>query len=155
MRLSSHAPLFVLALTVAAAVAVFAARPDGGDEPAPDEADDGAAALLADAKRRCAAKRELVEELVAGRRTLAEVAARFAALDADRPGYGPPTWFHPDAPPAERYCRLVISHVEAVLRGDYRRRAVLARLDAELAAAVAARGKSPHAETAAQAGPVE
>jgi hypothetical protein len=127
---------FVLLFAAAVAVAVVAV-PQDVDEPLPPAADP-TDALLADLGRRSATKRELIADLADGRRTLVDVAARFAALDADRPGHMLVVQYYPGATLGERYCRVVMGHAEAALEGDPRRRPVLARLDAELAGVVAA-----------------
>jgi hypothetical protein len=134
----THLGSIVLALTGLAAVAVFAAEPADIDEEQPAIAEvktppDGYDALLAEVRRRSAIKRDLVDELIAGRRRLADVAAVFEAMDADRPGHILMVRHYPGATARERYSRVVIGHVAAALRHDPRWPAVRDRLAAELA----------------------
>lgn len=135
MYSSARLAPFVLLFAAAAAVAVFAV-PVEVDDPAPPVAD-ATDVLLQEVTRRSAMKRALVDDLAAGRRELAEVAARFAALDTDRPWHTLVVQNERGATLGERYCRVVLGHVESALARDPRKRAVLARLDAELARFVA------------------
>jgi hypothetical protein len=79
------------------------------------------------------AKDEVAREVIAGRMTLAEAAARFRTIDASRPPHLP---VHLDVVPGssdeERICRQVIAYVENNLEGRPDRDAVLARLEADL-----------------------
>jgi hypothetical protein len=62
-------------------------------------------------------------------------------MDADRPCHLLAVRQYAGATTRERYCRVVIGHVEAALRVDPRWPAVRARLDAELAAVAANGGR--------------
>ena len=131
MYSSARLAPFVLLFAAAAAVTVFAV-PMEVDDPAPPTADP-TDVLLQELTRRSAVKRALVDDLTAGRRGLAEVAARFAALDVDRPWHTLVVQNQVGATVGERYCRVVLGHVESALARDPQKQAVLARLDAELA----------------------
>jgi predicted secreted protein len=140
---SQRLGLIVLALSAVAAVAVFAAPPVEEPDPAPP--DDAYTARLAEVDGRLEIKRGLIADLADGRRKLADVTARFAALDAGRPEVESAADCYPGATAGERYCRLVINHVDAALQDDRRQPAVLDRLNRELAAAVTAGGRLPSA----------
>jgi hypothetical protein len=132
---------FVLLFAAAAAVTIHVI-PQEVDEPSP-AVTDSTDALLAELARRSAVKRELIGELADGRRTLAEVAARFAAMDVDRPWHTLIMRNYSGATNGERYCRVVIGHTDAALNADPRRRSVLTRLNAELEQVIAAGGRLP------------
>src|SRR4051794_10480749 len=112
----THLAWLVLFVTGVAAVALFQAGPEDADDlPAGavvDAAPDGLDDQLAEVKRRAVIKRALVDDLIAGRRRLAEAAARFEDMDADRPGHILAVRHHGGATAAERYCRVVIAHVD-------------------------------------------
>jgi hypothetical protein len=122
-------------------VVVFAAPPAEVPEPIPP--DDGYSVQLQEVDRRLAIKQSLVKDLAAGRRGLRDVAARFADLDRGRREIESAVNNFPGATAGERYCRLVIGHVDAAINDDGRRSAVLARLDAELTAILAGGGRVP------------
>jgi hypothetical protein len=95
-----------------------------------EELDRNREALL----RRIEAKEAVVAELVAGRLTLLQAAARFRALKGDPPGVAelfPPEWGRSEG---ERLCREVMVWVNGWLaeRAPERAAAVAARLEAEL-----------------------
>jgi hypothetical protein len=98
-------------------------------------------------------KRDLVTDVAGGRRTLEEVAARFAALDAGRPEVESAADGFPGVTAGERYCRLVISHVDAALLDDRRRSGVLDRLNRELGTSLAAGRRLPSIGSSSDAGP--
>jgi len=131
MYSSARLAPFVLLFAAAAAVTVFAV-PMEVDDPAPPTADP-TDVLLQELTRRSAVKRALIDDLAAGQLGLAEVAARFAAMDAGRPWHTLVVRNQAGATVGERYCRVVLSHVDSALARDPRKRALLDRLDAELA----------------------
>jgi len=85
--------------------------------------------------RRIAAKEEAVQELLAGRRNLDEVAAFFAQVDGTDPDLLRWLRYHyPGKSDKERRWRQVVGYARAVLQreGDPdKERSVLARLEAE------------------------
>jgi hypothetical protein len=100
---------------------------------APDDYDVAMAALIRSEEGKAAA----VEEVVAGRLSLVEAAARFGALEAGRPRNRycrPAHELFPGDSEGEQLCREVITHVEARLapQGRARARQFAARLEAEL-----------------------
>jgi hypothetical protein len=132
-------------------------RPAGGG-PAPAAA--GAAAepdppleeQWRDVEGRIAARRRVVGEVIDGRLSLAEAAARFQEIDLASKSF---RWEQfrevtPAATDEERECRAVLGHVEAVLGHDpARARAVNGRLEAELRGYGAAhRPRGPRADAA-------
>jgi hypothetical protein len=141
MHSTARCAPFVLMFAAATAAIVFPV-PQDADEPAPMVAD-GTDALLAELSRRSAIKQALVEDLATGRRSLADVAVRFAAMDVDRPGHTLVVQYYQGTTIGERYCRVVIGHVDAALSRDPRKCGVLIRLDAELARFIADGGRLP------------
>lgn len=86
-------------------------------------------------RRRIAVKAALAADLIAGRATLWEVAARFRDLNTARPDY--PEFIrrsYRGASDEERQCRNVIEHVEALMdaAGPSLRREMVAQLEREL-----------------------
>ncbi len=78
-------------------------------------------------------KRQIADNLTAGRLTLWEAAARFKALYATRPEHlGPYLDQYPGGSDDERLCRQVIGFAEARLEESAARKAFVARLEAEL-----------------------
>ena len=134
MRQSLHYGVIVLVLSLMAAVAVFAEPPAEEIEPAPH--DDGFAARLAEVDHRIEVKRQLAADLADGRRSLTDVVARFASLDAGRPEVESAAEVFPGKTAGERYCRLVIENVAQSLRDNQRRSEVVARLNRELATVI-------------------
>jgi hypothetical protein len=86
---------------------------------------------------------ELADELIAGRRDLADVPAQFRDLSAGRPVADILQLVYPGATPGERYCRQVIWYAEGALDGRPDRDQVLARLAGELNEVVAGGGRLP------------
>jgi hypothetical protein len=86
------------------------------------------------AKRRIELKSALTRELIAGRTTLGEVAARFRDIDATHPASLEIIRAnHPGRGDGERYCRTVIDHVASRLHQEPSLAAeVTARLEADL-----------------------
>src|SRR5262245_11436141 len=106
-------------------------------EPDENAAVDEVEAARAEMLRRVGAKRQAAEDVLAGRLTLAEAAARFRAIRAEvrqryREAVGP---LPPDACDEEVFCREVIDYARDVLRDrpDEAKEA-LARLEQELRA---------------------
>jgi hypothetical protein len=86
---------------------------------------------------RTAAKDGAVRELIGGRLTLAEAAARFRAADESAGARFGRYWRWSDRPEGERLCRQVIEWVRVELRSGGAApggRLLLERLEAELAA---------------------
>jgi hypothetical protein len=153
---SSPRPWLVAAAVSLAAIGVTSACRTGPDNDAPDvwpvgDLDGGIVRNLryhaeldarsAVVRRRIAAKKALVEELIAGRVGLAEVAAYFRALNADQPVYAAVILAHwPGDSDDEKYCRNVICHVESALVRDARRGPVVRRLTDELDRMISAGG---------------
>jgi hypothetical protein len=78
-------------------------------------------------------KSEIARELIAGRLTLFEAAARFKAVNAARPANLPPILDpYPGATYEERLCRQVIVFADTELEGSYDRAEFVARLEADL-----------------------
>jgi hypothetical protein len=92
---------------------------------------------LANVVRRGARRRETVQELIAGRRTLREAAARSQALAREDPDF-PWDMFrreYPGRTDEERHCRQMIVFVQTALQDHPGEAAeVVARLEAELEA---------------------
>src|SRR4051794_38368865 len=88
--------------------------------------------LIAEGHRRAALMRDLVDDLAAGRRTLHDAAAVYAAQRDGYPKSLLTEWMNPSPPVGRRDCVVVLTHVGVALRDDPRRDAVLARLRAEL-----------------------
>jgi hypothetical protein len=102
------------------------------DGPAPDDLDVALAVLVQSEE----AKAAVTEEVIAGRLSLAEAAARFRALEAGRPNRhcrAPQERFPGDSE-GERLCREVITHVRTRLGAEdpARARQIIARLEADL-----------------------
>jgi hypothetical protein len=130
---------------VAAAVIYLAPADEVAEPVAP--ANDEFPQRLAAASLRAATRRALVDELIAGRRRLADVAARFKALNSGCSARFEAVRRWPEATDGERYSRDVILFVETMLPdADPGRSAVLARLDAELAEVIATGGQLPAAD---------
>jgi hypothetical protein len=100
-------------------------------------------AQLEAVNRAIEARCQLADELIAGRRRLPEVAARFRDLSAGRVVADVVQLTYPGATPGEQYCRQVIWYAEAALEGRPDRDQVLARLAVELDEVVAAGGRLP------------
>lgn len=86
-------------------------------------------------RRRIEIKDGLIAELIAGRKSLAQVSARFLALNRERPEYlDVIRATYPGSTDEERTARNVIGYVEGELLWDKtpRKAEVLARLRAEL-----------------------
>jgi hypothetical protein len=92
--------------------------------------------------RRMALKEAVVAELVAGRVSLAEVTALFAAMDRDRPGYadGLRASF-PDCPEREVVLRNTIGYALTRVTDPTERERLAARLEAELREVLARPGE--------------
>lgn len=89
---------------------------------------------LEEVHQRSAAKHALVEELIAGRRSLLSVAGEFEALDAGLPVQSTLQAQYPNASFDEAYCRLVLAHVERSYGQDNMPESVRRRLAEELTA---------------------
>jgi hypothetical protein len=158
---SNRLALVVLAFTAVAAAAVYAIHPDDAeiteikDIWAAEEAEmarpiedppafDATNAGMEAARKRSAEKHQLVEGLIAGRRSLVEVAARFHALDVDRPNYEARVRSYGGATLGEQCCRAVIAFTDAAIIKDPRRGRILACLNAELNQMIAEGGQIPN-----------
>lgn len=89
----------------------------------------------AEVRRRIDVKDALIQNLIAGRTTLAEVTAQFLALDENRPAYMAVLRNNqPGATDEEKMARNVISYTHSSLneRSLIQKAVVLARLEAEL-----------------------
>jgi hypothetical protein len=95
--------------------------------------------LLLVAKMRLALKDEVAEDVVGGRLTLVQAAARFRRLDAGTPEDYWRGWRDTarGASDGERYCRQVLAHVRLVLGGRADAADVLAVLNRQLEKALA------------------
>jgi hypothetical protein len=84
--------------------------------------------------RRIAAKEQVVAELVAGRLTLLQAAARFRDLKEEPPDMADPPGYPCGCSEGERLCREVMAWADGWLaeRAPQRAAAVAARLEAEL-----------------------
>src|SRR5262249_33796987 len=90
---------------------------------------------LADAVRRSEATEAAVKEVIAGRLTLREAAARFRALAKENPDFQWETFrrTYPGASDEERHCRQVIDAAQKALGYEPDEAAeVVTRLEAEL-----------------------
>jgi len=80
-------------------------------------------------------RHEIIERLIAGEISLPEAAARFAAVESQRPLSLPNSYnAYVGSTTEEKICRQVIYYVEGILKTDPRREAVMQRLEAQLAA---------------------
>lgn len=149
----SKAHYLAAAATTALAAAVVGLdgrRPPASDQSGYAAADGGDLDGQIDIVRRAIAARcELADELISGRRGLADVAARFRDLSAGRVVAGVVQLAYPGATPGERYCRQAIWYAQGALDGRPDRDRVLARLETELHQVVAAGGRLPGGSTMA------
>jgi len=120
------------ACILAATAAVFALHADDVADSIPSAVGDQWDALLAAAKRRLAVRSAIVDDVIAGRRSLSVAAEQFQALDVGRPCHVLAVCNYPGRTTTERYARAVIGHVDAILRNDPRRASVAARLNVDL-----------------------
>jgi hypothetical protein len=83
--------------------------------------------------RLVAARRQVAADVIAGRLTLLEAAARFRDLNAETPAFEDCNRIYPGNSPEERFCRLVIDQVESEMEEEPEQAAELRRrLEAEL-----------------------
>jgi hypothetical protein len=115
--------------------ASFPIEPDGSSADASDHFQMALKTALAVLKHDSAAKGSITEDVIYGRVTLLEAAARFHALHAQRPDNSycvPQTRLLPGSSEGERLCWEIIQWVEMDLQEDPRRDQVVGRLLSEL-----------------------
>ena len=106
----------------------------------------------AEIERSLREKDQVARAVIDGRLTLVEAVARFRAINASRPANLPVRLDqYPGKTDEERVCREVISYVETRLPDQPETSAILARLESELQAHLAADGAIHGPNTSAQA----